>query len=88
MKTCRSRAWRRQQRARCISARLTLGHSGDKPAGFFSKSRPMQKDSESFWREKNWKQMYIRSTKLARAKQLGFHYPRRFEEYGEHSIRL
>ncbi|WP_202413471.1 low molecular weight protein tyrosine phosphatase family protein [Duganella sp. CY15W] len=27
-------------------------------------------------REKNWKELYIRSTKLARAKQLGIDYPR------------
>lgn len=27
-------------------------------------------------REKNWKDLYIRSTKLARAKQLGIEYPR------------
>ncbi|WP_394781620.1 low molecular weight protein tyrosine phosphatase family protein [Undibacterium sp.] len=27
-------------------------------------------------REKNWKHLYIRSTKLARAKQLGIEYPR------------
>lgn len=27
-------------------------------------------------REKNWKDLYIRSNKLARAKQLGFDYPR------------
>ncbi len=27
-------------------------------------------------REKNWKQMYLRSEKLARAKQLGIEYPR------------
>lgn len=34
----------------------------------------MKKDD---WpREKRWKDMYIRSTKLARAKQLGFDYPR------------
>jgi predicted protein tyrosine phosphatase len=31
--------------------------------------------SKDFKREKNWKQLYIRSTKLARAKQLGFEYP-------------
>ncbi|MCP3977347.1 MAG: hypothetical protein GY720_22890 [bacterium] len=28
-------------------------------------------------REKNWKLMYTRADKLARAKQLGFDYPRR-----------
>ena len=27
-------------------------------------------------REKNWKLLYLRSEKLARAKQLGFSYPR------------
>ncbi len=33
--------------------------------------------SKDDWpREKRWKDMYIRSTKLARAKQLGFDYPR------------
>ncbi|MFL9924471.1 hypothetical protein PQR62_09350 [Herbaspirillum lusitanum] len=30
-------------------------------------------------REKNWKDLYTRSTKLARAKQLGIEYPRLFE---------
>lgn len=28
-------------------------------------------------REKNWKRLYVRSNKLARARQLGFEYPRK-----------
>ena len=31
-------------------------------------------------REKNWKHLYLRSAKLARAKQLGMEYPRALEE--------
>jgi hypothetical protein len=31
-------------------------------------------------REKRWKDMYIRSTKVVRAKQLGFDYPRTTEK--------
>ena len=39
-------------------------------------------------REKNWKHLYLRSAKLARAKQLGIEYPRKpealqAEEIGE-----
>lgn len=34
--------------------------------------------SNHLWKpEKKWKMMYLRSEKLARAKQLGFDYPRR-----------
>lgn len=32
---------------------------------------------ELFKPEKNWKQVYLRSEKLNRAKQLGFEYPRK-----------
>ncbi|MGI0117222.1 hypothetical protein [Zooshikella sp. RANM57] len=33
--------------------------------------------SEDLWKpEKNWKMVYLRSEKLARARQLGFPYPR------------
>ena len=35
--------------------------------------------SSDFKREKNWKHLYLRSVKLARAKQLGFDYPRQTE---------
>ncbi len=34
--------------------------------------------SEDKWKpEKNWKMMYLRSEKLARAKQLGFEHPKK-----------
>jgi len=34
--------------------------------------------SEEKWKpEKKWKMVYLRSEKLIRAKQLGFHYPRK-----------
>ncbi len=35
---------------------------------------------DDFPKEKNWKNLYIRSVKLARAKQLGFEYPRSTEK--------
>ena len=35
--------------------------------------------SSEFKREKNWKHLYLRSAKLARAKQLGLDYPVRTE---------
>ncbi len=47
---------------------------------FKSQSKPRKNSSSSSqkWKpEKNWKFMYLRSEKLARAKQLGIEYPRR-----------
>jgi hypothetical protein len=33
--------------------------------------------SKEIWKpEKNWKMVYLRSEKLRRARQLGFHYPK------------
>ena len=34
--------------------------------------------SEWFKPEKNWKRLYLRSVKIARAQQLGFVYPRQY----------
>ncbi|WP_063370638.1 hypothetical protein [Pseudoalteromonas luteoviolacea] len=43
---------------------------------FINRSKGM--GTEKDWRpEKNWKMVYLRSAKLARAKQLGFEYPRK-----------
>lgn len=36
--------------------------------------------------EKNWKLMYFRSAKLARAKQLGFEYPRKNKRQQLHNL--
>lgn len=41
------------------------------------KSRCGTGSLEAWKPEKNWKMVYLRSEKLKRAKQLGFHYPRK-----------
>ena len=41
-----------------------------------NKSKDMKDPCPNFYRyEKNWKFLYMRSCKMARAKQLGFEYP-------------
>ena len=88
MQTSRSRAWRRHQRARLVARRAGSAPPPKKSPGHFSKVRPIPCYGKPYPAEKRWKDMYIRATKLVRAKQLGFTYPRRAETVGEYSIRL
>lgn len=88
MKTRRDRAWRRSQRACRSARRANSARPPVKSTGHFSKIRPVPCYGKTYPAEKCWKQMYLRSAKLVRAKKLGFVYPRRVEVAGEHSFRL
>jgi hypothetical protein len=83
MNSSRTRDWRRAQRDRYLEKRSDrslkpIGSETAKP-GYFAKVKgvPTYCDSQKAWVTKNWKLIYIRSIKLARAKQLKTFYPRR-----------
>lgn len=42
-----------------------------------TRTERLQTEQSDEPREKNWKHLYLRSNKLARARQLGFDYPRK-----------
>lgn len=48
-------------------------HNGDEKINSSAPGKPMPTEWK---REKNWKNLYLRSEKPARARQLGFDYPR------------
>ena len=73
----RDRAWRRKQRRRIQrlrSGRLLNQALRPGQIGRFAKSRGVPRYA-GLPREKCWKQLYTRRTKLARARQLGRAYP-------------
>jgi predicted protein tyrosine phosphatase len=77
----RTRAWRRSQRARIIAARAERRGSRARlrtGGGYFAKERGLPWYRPRYWfKEKKWQLIYLRSCKLARARQLGQPYPRR-----------
>ena len=71
-----------------MNKRADAANSPKKAPGHYSKVRPVPCYGKLYPAEKRWKDMYVRATKLIRAKKLGFPYPRRAETIGEYSIRL
>lgn len=82
MNTERTRAWRRAQRARIIDSRADRQRSRARAragGGYLAKEHgwPWFRSRWSRFKAKKWRLVYLRSCKLARARQLGLPYPRR-----------
>ncbi len=82
MYTERTRAWRRAQRTRIIDSRAHRQRSSPRArtgGGYLAKEHgwPWFRARWSRFKAKKWRLVYLRSCKLARARQLGRPYPRR-----------